>query len=78
MKIKYSFEQWCLDNDRHDLLDLWDYELNNKIPSEINFGTEDGYWFKCPRGLHKSIFRKIYSVRNSCGIYCPECNTFGQ
>ena len=78
MKIKYSFERWCLDNNRRDLLDLWDYELNNKIPSEVSFGSEDGYWFKCPRGLHQSLFRKIDSVRKSSKIFCPECNTFGQ
>lgn len=77
MKIKYSFENWCKDNNRQNLLDLWDYELNNKTPNEINFGTEDAYWFKCPRGLHKSLYRRIDSVRKSAEIFCPECNTFG-
>lgn len=30
MKIKYSFEQWCIDSNRKDILDRWDYTLNSK------------------------------------------------
>lgn len=76
-KIKYSFEDWCNDNNRRDLLDLWDYELNNIPPSEVSFGSEQQYWFKCPRGLHESLLRSICGVRNSGEILCKQCHTFG-
>lgn len=36
-EITYSFKQWCLDNNRQDLLLRWDYELNEKAPSEVNY-----------------------------------------
>lgn len=29
-KAKYTFEQWCIDNNHDDLLSLWDYNMNKK------------------------------------------------
>ena len=46
-KIEYSFAQWCLDNDHQDYLDLWDYELNDKLPSEIGAYSQKKFYFKC-------------------------------
>ena len=30
-----SFEEWCIANNRNDLLDRWDYDLNKLIFKEI-------------------------------------------
>jgi len=55
-----SFKQWCLDNNREDILDRWDYNLNDCNPNEINYGTNVGYYFKCPQGLHKQQLHDRY------------------
>ena len=40
-----TFEEWCLENNRQDILDLWDYDKNNKSPSEVPAGTKIKYFF---------------------------------
>lgn len=75
----YTFEDWCLDNNHQDYLDLWDYELNTKTPSEISYGTDKKFYFKCERGLHNS---DSYIICNITGRGykqgCYGCNSIGQ
>jgi len=78
-KIKKSFEEWCIENKHEDFLDLWDYELNNKLPSEIPYGTTKKYYFICPRNLHKSELKNINTITNYKRISgCMECRSFQQ
>lgn len=75
-----SFSQWCIDNDRTDLLDRWDYELNDKKPTEVTYKSNLKYWFKCPCGKHESELSDIQYVtsgRNNT-IPCKKCNSFAQ
>ena len=76
----HSFEQWCLDNNRQDILDRWDYELNKCSPSEINYGTKVKYYFKCPCGIHKSELRiiNVFTQIPEGNFNCNQCNSFGQ
>lgn len=75
----YSFEQWCIDNNHQDWLDLWDYELNDKRPSEISSGSHKKFYFKCRRGLHSSEPKKLENVINGAkGLCCNACNSFEQ
>ena len=78
--IKYSFENWCKDNNRQDLLNLWDYELNDKLPSEIGYQSKSKYWFKCSKGIHESELKSIDGFANGrCNnIKCIKCNSFSQ
>lgn len=79
MKIKYSFEQWCLDNNHQDYLDLWDYELNEKLPDEVGYSANKAYYFKCPRGIHSSETKYINTMtKNGNTIKCKQCNSLGQ
>jgi len=81
LKNGKSFEQWCIENNRQDILDRWDYELNNNIiPSEILYATNKKYYFKCPRELHKSELKYINSFTNNCEgtMDCNTCNSFAQ
>lgn len=32
--MKQSFYDWCMENNRKDLLDRWDYDLNKKSPKK--------------------------------------------
>lgn len=75
----YSFEQWCIDNDRNDLMELWDYELNCDKPSTVSFRSNKKYYFKCPRGIHESKMTCINSLVGTVKhINCNACNSFGQ
>jgi len=75
-----SFEQWCIDNNRIDVLDRWDYELNKYKPNEVNCWTNKKYYFKCPRKIHKSEYNSLNNFTNGFnGIMdCNSCNSFAQ
>ena len=83
-KAFLSFNNWCLEHDRQDIIDLWDYELNNKKINEISYSSHgsynEGYYFKCPQGLHKSELKSIHDFTNGSEgvIYCKQCNSFAQ
>jgi len=81
LKNGKSFEQWCFDNYRQDVLDRWDCELNTCKPNEINFATKNKYYFKCPNGIHKSelkIISSFTSANREGSISCKACNSFAQ
>lgn len=79
LKNGKSFEQWCLRNNRQDVLDRWDYELNNYKPNDILYGTDKKYYFKCPTGMHESELKKISWFTSGEGsIKCNKCNSFAQ
>lgn len=72
---KYTFEEWCFKNNRMDIIDLWDYEKNDKLPSEVPYGTKKRYWFKCPNGIHESETKRISNITDkpSHQIQCLQC-----
>ena len=75
----YSFEQWCKDNKHEDWLDLWDYELNGKSPSEVTYKSGKKCWFKCPRGLHGSEIKNLHNITSGkAKLFCKKCRSFGQ
>jgi len=75
-----SFEQWCIENNRQDVLDRWDYELNDLKPNEISFGTKNKYYLKCPRKLHESELNmiSIITLYKNINVHCKACNSFAQ
>jgi len=76
----YTFKSWCLDNNREDVLNRWDYELNNCKPEEITYSTSKKQYFKCPKGLHNSELKDIHSFvanKHNGTIECKACNSFG-
>lgn len=80
-KIRHTFEQWCLDNNRLDILNRWDYELNKCKPSKIGYSTKKKYYFKCPKNLHKSELKSITAFvfdGYEGNISCKSCNSFAQ
>jgi hypothetical protein len=80
LKKSKSFEQWCTENNRQDILDRWDYELNDYKPSEITYSANKKYWFKCPKGIHNSELKNInsFTYRKNGNINCNQCNSFAQ
>ncbi len=73
-----SFYDWCLENNRRDLLDRWDYNLNKCNPKDVQYGSGKKYYFKCPQNLHKSELNDIHSItrKNSPSlVLCRVCNS---
>lgn len=79
-KPKYSFYQWCIDNNRDDLLNRWDYEKNDFTPHDISSKSEKLVWMKCPRGIHDSEKHRIGDLAygKSKDIHCDKCDSFAQ
>ena len=79
-KNMQSFEMWCMENSREDLLELWDYELNEKLPSEVSCFYKKKMYFKCPQGIHDSEarFLKTLTDKVTRQIKCRKCNSLGQ
>lgn len=74
-----SFGQWCLDNKEFDLLKRWDCSLNKISPFEVTFRSGKKYYFKCPRGIHKSETKRPSNIVKQYGSRrCNACNTFAQ
>ncbi len=71
-----SFEQWCIEHNRQDILDRWDYELNDYRPNEITYGTFKKYYFKCLKGIHESEFKSIcdFTSGEKGVMDCRQCN----
>lgn len=80
-KISKSFYDWCIENNREDVLDRWDYELNDKSPKEVGYASNKKYWFKCPKGIHESELYKINPLTNDNislnDFKCSKCNSIG-
>jgi hypothetical protein len=80
LKKSKSFEQWCVENNKQDVLDRWDYKLNEYTPAETFCYTPIKFWFKCPKGFHQSELKSIksYTLVNKDSLYCKVCNSFAQ
>lgn len=75
-----SFKDWCEENNQHQLLCAWDYNLNNKNPDDISSCTSDYYYFKCPCDKHESSLWQILSLtrHGKAKTVCKKCNSFAQ
>jgi hypothetical protein len=76
---KETFEEWCIENNRNDLLDRWNNELNNCLPSEV-YKTKGDYWFNCPKGVHEPELKSIACIikNQNTSAKCNKCNSIGQ
>jgi len=79
-KNSETFYDWCIKNDRQDLLDRWDYDLNNCSPKDVTFKDNTKRWLKCPLHKHKSELKRIADIASghNGSADCVGCNSFGQ
>lgn len=77
LKNSKSFYDWCIENNRQDVLDRWDYKLNDCSPKEVSYGTNKKYWFKCGRyKKHGSELKNIKTFTSGQSyINCKQCNS---
>lgn len=75
-----NFKEYCEQKGFMDILDRWDYDLNNENPSEVSYKTHKKYWIKCPRGIHKSSLKALNSLGkgNVTRIPCIKCESIAQ
>lgn len=81
LKNGKSFADWCLNNNRLDILKRWDFELNNCSPYEVTYGVNSKkFYFKCPEGKHKSQEFVLNSITAKIqnDFYCTKCSSFAQ
>lgn len=79
--MKMSFYDWCVQHNRQDLLDRWDYDKNFKQPSEVGITAKTAYYFKCDKNKHPSSLYKITNITSYWDIApvtCIYCNSFAQ
>lgn len=80
-KKKKTFYDWCIENNRQDVLDRWDYELNDCSPKEVRYGSHKKCWFKCDKHKeHKSELKNINSFTHGHegSMDCKQCNSVAQ
>lgn len=75
-----SFYEWCIENNRQDVLDRWDYELNDCSPKDVLYKSKVKYWFKCNKHKeHKSELKNIQHLTDGlCNLYCIQCRSIAQ
>ena len=80
LKNGKSFEQWCAEYNKQNILEMWDCNLNKEKPSEICYSANKKYYFKCLRGLHKSELKNInsFTAGKNGSMDCNYCNSFAQ
>ena len=81
LKNSKSFYDWCIENNRQDVLDRWDYELNGCSPKDIGYKSGKKYWFKCDkRKWHKSELKSIkdFTTGHEGVVDCKQCNSIAQ
>ena len=72
-----TFDEWCVENDRTELLDLWD-ERNDILPNQISYGSKKKVLIKCEKGLHESRWIEVYRIPIDKKGICRKCNSFAQ
>lgn len=76
-----SFKDWCIENNRTDLLDRWDYQLNKCDPSDVSYAAHSKkYYFKCDKhSWHNSKAMTLSSMTSGGNeIICEQCASFAQ
>ena len=79
-KFKMSFYDWCINNNRTELLDQWDYTKNDQFPKDISCGSSRGYFFLCPQHKHESEECIIHNITRTktTRTCCSKCSSFAQ
>lgn len=76
----FSFYDWCVENQRQDLLDRWNYDLNDYSPSDVSYRAGKHAYFNCQNNSnHKPEKFRIDHITNmATSMQCKQCNSFYQ
>lgn len=80
-----SFYDWCYENlnekEADEIINKWDYELNQCSPKEVCYSSHKKYYFKCPREIHESEKHSIHILtiqHRFTELHCRKCNSFAE
>ena len=76
-----SLYDWCIGNNRRDILDRWDYELNECSPKDVSYTTTNLRWFKCNKNKnHHSELKNVgnFTRGHEGCMDCKQCNSVAQ
>lgn len=68
-----NFYKWCMDNEKHEFITNYNYELNSDEIIDISSNTHKKYWFNCPNGLHEPHLISICHITNMDVSVCKKC-----
>jgi hypothetical protein len=79
---KQSFYDYCIENNKSELLERWDYGLNDISPNKIAYKSQKKIFFKCSRGIHESSqlpATQASSLMLQNNLYpCKKCMSIAQ
>lgn len=68
--MEKSFYDWCIENNKKQLLGEWDYEKNINIePKDISYGSQKKFWWLCENGHSYDSTTNRRRIGNGCP-YC--------
>ena len=75
-----TFHDWCIENNRMDLDERFDVDLNKCTTSDIGYKSGVKYYFKCPRGIHESELHTISAITSKPDMFvkCKKCISMAQ
>ena len=75
-----TFYEWCLENNRMDLNDRFDVELNQCTTHDVGYKSNKQWYFKYPRGIHTSelYFMSFVTKNPNKNLVCRKCNSLAQ
>lgn len=79
-KLTKTFYDWCIENNRIDLIERFDVDKNKCTAKDVHYQSNKKYYFKCARGLHDSelfYISGITSNKNSLAA-CRRCKSIAQ
>ena len=69
--VRESLYDYCLREQRQDLLEEWDTALNLPLmPDQVTHGSKEKVWWKCGKG-HR--WQAAVHTRTGSGTGCPVC-----
>ena len=79
-QVVKTLYEWCVENDRMDINELFDEELNHCTSNDIGYQSNKQFYFKCPRGIHESELHYMINIthRSDHKLICRKCNSVAQ
>lgn len=66
-----SLYDWCIENDRNDILDRWSFSLNNITPNEVSRASHQKVWWHCSK--HNLDYENEVQRITLMNYHCPKC-----
>lgn len=75
--MKISLYEWCVQNNRQDILDRFDYDKNQFKPQDVSLYAKVNMYLKCPDGIHdNSVYQVATLGKHNSKLECKYCNSF--